>query len=89
MIYNALAQTRLRFFPRDMGRWRKTFTWNGISEPSMVFNSEESFRKFCAEHGIRFDDPDYPFLIEPCGHYVWGKQYAVTQWTCQGWINYE
>lgn len=88
MIYNALAQTQLRFFPRDIGVWRETFTWNGISEPSKVFTSEESFRTFCAEHGIRSDDPNYPLLIEPCYH-VFGKQYIVKQWTVIGWINYE
>lgn len=87
-MYNLVANSKIRFYPRDMGLWRKTFTWNGISEPSRIFNGEESFRKFCAEHGVRFDDLDNPFLIEPC-HHVWGKQYIVRQWTVIGWLNYE
>lgn len=89
MIKNLVAKTELRFYPRDIERWRKTFVWNGISEPSKVFDSEESFRQFCADHGVRFDDPENPFMILPCDHYVFGKQYVVQQWTTIGWINYE
>jgi hypothetical protein len=87
-MYNLVAQTKLRFFPRDIGLWRKEFTWNGISEPSRVFNGEDEFREFCKSHGVRFDDLDNPFLIEPC-HFVWGKKYIVKQWTVIGWLNYE
>lgn len=86
---NTLSKQQLRFYPRDIGMWRKTFTWNGISEPSKVFDDDEAFKQFCQEHGVRFDDPDNPFLIEPCDDYVWKKQYSVTQWSVIGWINYE
>jgi len=89
MIYPLVAKTSLRFFPRDMGLWRKTFQWNGISEPSKVFDDEEALKKFCAEHGVRLDDPDYPFMLRRCDNYVFGKQYSVMQWTCIGWVNYE
>ena len=79
----------IRFYPRDIGLWRKTFTWNGISEPSKVFDSELTFEEFLSSHGIRFDDPENPFTISPCGNYIWGKQFSVVQWSCIGWINYE
>jgi hypothetical protein len=88
-IETLAAKTKLRFTPRDIGRWRKIFVWNGISEPSKVFDSEEQFREFCVEHGVRFDDPNNPFLIESCNHYVMSQQYSVTQWTLIGWLKYE
>lgn len=79
----------IRFYPRDIGLWRKTFTWNGISEPSKLFDTLESLKQFCVEHGIRLDDEKYPFLLEHSDHYVMGKKYAVVQWTCIGWLNDE
>ena len=88
-MYNLVAKTKIRFYPRDIGLWRKTFTWNGISEPSKVFDSEQDLKKFCEEHGVRMDDPDYPFTLLPCDHYVFGKAIVVQQWTVIGWVNYE
>jgi len=79
----------IRFYPRDIGLWRKTFTWNGISEPSKVFDDVESLKQFCSDHETRLDDEKYPFRLELCGNYVWGKKYAVMQWTCIGWVNDE
>lgn len=72
-----------------MGLWRKTFTWNPGLEPSQVFDSEQELKQFCAEHGVKIDDPDYPFLLLPCNHHVFGKALMVQQWTCIGWANYE
>lgn len=89
MIENLVAKIKLRFYPRNIGMWRKTFTWDGISEPSKLFDSEESFRQFCAEHGVRFDDSENPFMLIKCNDHVSGKQYAVHQWSTIGWINYE
>ena len=89
MIYPAVAKSKLRFYPRDIGLWRKTFTWNGISEPCKVFDSEQELKKFCADHGAKVDNPDYPFMILPCSHYIFGKQYVVECWTAIGWVNYE
>ena len=79
----------IRFYPRDIGLWRKTFVWNGISEPSKVFNSIESLKQFCGLHGVRIDDNDYPFHLVKCDEYIFGKEYAVMQWTCIGWVDNE
>ena len=88
-MYNLVAKTKIRFYPRDMGLWRKTFTWNGISEPSKVFDSEQELKQFCEDHGVRMDDPDYPFMLLPCDDYVFWKALVVQQWTTIGWVNYE
>jgi hypothetical protein len=84
-----VAKTQLRFFPRNIGLWKKSFIWNGISEPSKVFDSEESLKKFCGEHGVKLDDPDYPFMLQPSSHYIFGEQLAVMQQTCIGYVRYE
>lgn len=79
----------IRFYPRDIGLWRKTFVWNGISEPSKKFDDIESLKQFCGEHGVNVNDENFPFYLESCGDYVMGKQFTVMQWTCIGWVNEE
>jgi hypothetical protein len=84
----SIGKNKIRFFPRDIGLWRKEFVWNGISEPSRVFDGEVELREFCRLHRVRFDDEVNPFVIESCCN-VWEKNYVVKQWTVIGWLNYE
>lgn len=39
----------IRFYPRDIQLWRKTFKWNGISEPSKIFDSVDGIVEAVAE----------------------------------------
>ena len=79
----------IRFYPRDIQLWRKTFKWNGISEPSKIFDSVDALKQFCIDHGIRVSDEKYPFHLESCDNYISDKKYAVIQWSCIGWVNDE
>ena len=46
------------------------YEWSNVNGTSIVFNSIETFKKFCSEHGIRFQD-HHEMAIKD-NYYVYG-----------------
>ena len=76
----------IRFYPRDIGRWRGLFNF----QPKMLplpdykdFNSPQEFLDFLVEHKVRLDDPDNKLMfIKRTAN----NDYECVQWTSIGRI---
>ena len=69
----------IRFYPRDIGRWRGIFNF----PPKMLplpdfkeFDSPQQFLDFLSEHKVRFDDPENRLMFV--------KKTASNKYDCLG-----
>lgn len=77
----------IKFYPRDIGMWRNKFNFENDDRPYIILNDESGLKQFCAEYGVKLNDPEFPFeIITWDGDYY---QFCVKQWTVIGWLNYE
>lgn len=67
----------MKFYPRDIGRWRDQFTFNVERRPFVEFNNEEELFDWLESYRVPRNDPKYPLRIDESG--------AVIQWTVIGW----
>jgi hypothetical protein len=82
----------IRFYPRDIGRWRGVFNF----PPKMIplpdfkeFESPQEFLDFLVEHKVRFDDTDNRLMFvkqTASDKYDCIAVYDVIQWTSIGRI---
>lgn len=81
----------ITFYPRDIGLWRDTFDFSTSSfslvGTSKEFKDRDDLIGFCKNHGVKLDDPNYPFqILGPDQSAVLGEVFTVYQWTVLGWI---
>jgi len=88
----------IRFYPRDIGRWRKTFSFDPESITLEIkdglprwkdFHSRAELIEFLKDHGVVLTNTDYPLEFNSCEgkHHAFGYGVStVHQWTVQGWI---
>jgi len=82
----------IRFYPRDIGRWRGLFNF----PPKMLplpdyeeFDSPQEFLDFLVEHKVRLDDPDNKLMFikrTANNDYDCISLYECVQWTSIGRI---
>lgn len=80
-----------RFYPRDIGMWRKMFDFSseiGSHKPKFLeFNDRKELIEFLKDNGVRLDDPKHPLMFLHEEHFEWGNRLAVVQWSVLGWIS--
>lgn len=81
---------KVRFYPRDIGMWRKVFDFESAEQYTYVdFENRVELIDFLKQHGIRLDDPEFPLEFKAGAPIQDGRQltHTVIQWSCVGWIS--
>lgn len=83
----------LIFYPRDIGIWRKLFTFNSSNPtPSISFNNLTELKQCYLSQGGIPDRENDEFKFEVIGpdcHPVFGQQtYTVRKRLVLGWLHY-
>lgn len=82
---------KVRFYPRDIGMWRKVFDFDSAEQYVYAdFENLAELIDFLKQHGIKIDDPKYPLVfgvettINDDSREI---THCVVQWSCVGWIS--
>jgi hypothetical protein len=77
---------KIVFYPRDIGMWRRRFTFTADHNTKKEFNSKTEFLDFLKENGVRLDDPKFPLQFKKTDNPKYGSVEAIIQSTTIGWI---
>lgn len=81
---------KVRFYPRDIGMWRKVFDFDSAEQ--YVYADFENLAEaidFLKLHGVKLDDREFPLEFRPDAHMQDSIRitHAVIQWSLIGWIS--